>query len=143
MVPLNFKIPRRLKRELQAYAKHNGLSVTAAVRVLLPKALRASRRADQPRTSKETPMTLPAWAELSDVDKGNVLLHLHKRDYEGGEYAEEHYPAKFSDHPTLVGLEPLEACRFAKSMRSDADDLHYEEYGRLYDLALEVEEATR
>ncbi len=82
---------------------------------------------------------LPVWADLTDVDKGNVLLHLHKREYEGGNYAEEHYPARFTDHPALVALDPAAACQFAKSMRRDADRLHHDEYGRLYDLALDAD----
>ncbi len=91
---------------------------------------------------KETPMTtdLPTWADLTDLDKGNVLLHLHKREYEGGSYAEEHYPASFTDHPALVALDSAAACAFAKSMHSDANALHHDEYGRLYDLALDADQ---
>lgn len=82
---------------------------------------------------------LPTWADLTDLDKGNVLLHLHKREYEGGSYAEEHYPARFTDHPALVALDAEAACRFAVAMRPDADALPHDEFGRLYDLALDAD----
>lgn len=87
-----------------------------------------------------TTTTLPAWLNLSDVDKGAVLLHLHKREWEGAQYAIEEYPARFFDHPALTGLEPREACAFAVSMRSFANLLDQTEHARLYDLALDEPE---
>lgn len=84
-----------------------------------------------------TTATLPAWVDLSDVDKGAVLLHLRKREWEGAQYAIEEYPARFFDHPALTGLEPREACAFAVSMRSFTRPLSNEERARLYDLALD------
>jgi hypothetical protein len=52
LVPLNFKIPRSLKTRLQAYADRNHLSVTAAVRLLLPGALDRAERAEQRKESR-------------------------------------------------------------------------------------------
>jgi len=88
--------------------------------------------------------TLPTWAELTDLDKGAALLHLHKRDWEGEEYAEENYPAEYFDHPALVALSPRDACRHAVSVEDDADRagaLRGDEYERLYDLALDADRA--
>jgi hypothetical protein len=85
---------------------------------------------------------LPAWAELTDLDKGAALLHLHKRDWEGEEYAESDYPARYFDHPALTALSPLAACRHAVSVELDADDagaLKMPEYERLYNLALDAD----
>jgi hypothetical protein len=84
---------------------------------------------------------LPTWAEMSDVDKGAALLHLHKRDWEGAEYAVENYPARYFDHPALVALSRSDACRHAVSVEDDAEAagaLRGDEYERLYDLALEA-----
>lgn len=83
-----------------------------------------------------TTTTLPAWTSLSDVDKGAVLLHLHKREWEGAQYAIEEYPARFFNHPALTGLGRREACAFAVSMRDDAESLDEAGHARLYDLAL-------
>ena len=88
--------------------------------------------------------TLPAWAEMTDLDKGAALLHLHKRDWEGPEYAESDYPARYFDHPALTALSPREACRHAVSVEDDAERagaLRDPEYGRLYDLALDADRA--
>ncbi len=88
--------------------------------------------------------SLPTWAEMSDRDKGAALLHLHKRDWEGEEYAASEYPARYFDHPVLTALSPLAACRHAVSVESDAETagaLRGEEYQRLYDLALAADEA--
>ncbi len=82
-----------------------------------------------------TTTTLPAWIHLSDVDKGAVLLHLHKREWEGAQYAIEEYPARFFDHPALTDLERREACAFAVSMRAFANILDQTERTRLYELA--------
>lgn len=83
-----------------------------------------------------TTTTLPAWADLSDVDKGAVLLHLHKREWEGAAYATQHYPAVFFDHPRLTALASRAACRFAVSVEQDTTGLDDDEHQRLYDLAL-------
>jgi len=88
--------------------------------------------------------TLPTWAEMTDLDKGAALLHLHKRDWEGDEYAEENYPAEYFDHPDLAALSPRDACRHAVSVEDDADRagaLKGDEYMRLYDLALDADRA--
>jgi hypothetical protein len=86
----------------------------------------------------ETPV-LPTWDEMTDLDKGAALLHLHKRDWEGPEYAVENYPAEYFDHPALVALSEREACRHAVSVEDAAEQagaLRMPEYERLYDLAL-------
>jgi hypothetical protein len=85
---------------------------------------------------------LPTWAEMTDLDKGAALLHLHKRDWEGEDYAVENYPARYFDHPALTALSPLAACRHAVSVELAADDagaLKMPEYERLYDLALDAD----
>lgn len=89
-------------------------------------------------------VTLPVWAEMTDLDKGAALLHLHKRDWEGAEYAEDNYPARYFDHPALTALSRSEACRHAVSVEGDADlagALGGDEYTRLYELALAADEA--
>lgn len=53
---------------------------------------------------------LPSWPEMSDLDKGAALLHLHKCDSEGAGYAIENYPARYFDDPRLTALSPREAC---------------------------------
>ncbi len=82
---------------------------------------------------------LPSWDEMSDLDKGAALLHLHKRSWEGSEYAESDYPCRYSDHPALTRLSPLEASRHAASL-GDSEHFYYllgeEEHERLYNLAL-------
>jgi hypothetical protein len=85
--------------------------------------------------------SLPAWADLTDLDKGAALLHLHKREWEGDEYAIENYPARYFDHPALTALTPAQACRHAVSVEAAADDADATrgaEYERLYDLALDA-----
>lgn len=79
---------------------------------------------------------LPQWAELSDLDKGCALLYLHKADYEGGDYARVHYPAKFLDNPLLASLPPGGACDYAEVFEEAALELHDAEHARLYDAAL-------
>jgi hypothetical protein len=84
---------------------------------------------------------LPAWAEMSDLDKGAALLHLHKREYEGAEYAVENYPARYFSHPALTALSPEDACRHAASMEEDAGALPFDVHERLYDAALDADRA--
>jgi hypothetical protein len=94
-------------------------------------------------TTTEPPQ-LPAWSELSDLDKGCALMFLHKRDWEGEPYAIENYPARYCDHPALLALSPRDACRHAMSVEDDAElagALRGGEHGRLYDLALEADRA--
>jgi hypothetical protein len=83
--------------------------------------------------------TLPTWQNMSDLDKGAALLHLHKRGREGVGYAVEHYPARYLEDPALTVLDPVSASRHAASMADDADKLTPVEYGRLYDVALDEE----
>jgi hypothetical protein len=91
-----------------------------------------------------TDAELPTWAQMTDLDKGAALLHLHKREWEGADYAIENYPAEYFDHPALLALalSPSQACRHAASVERDADAagaLGGHEYGRLYDLALDAD----
>jgi hypothetical protein len=81
--------------------------------------------------------TLPTWDEMSDVDKGAALLHLHKRDSEGADYAVENYPVVYYDDPRLTALESREACRHAVSVSRDADRISGKEHQRLCNLALD------
>ena len=82
---------------------------------------------------------LPGWDDLSDLDKGAILLHLHYREYEGEAVAEEDYPARIFDHPALVALTPLQASRHAATLGT-AEHMYYRlgdtEFDRLYDAAL-------
>jgi hypothetical protein len=79
---------------------------------------------------------LPTWDELSDLDKGAVLLHLHKRDYEGISYTVENYPARYLDDPRLTTLDGRAASAHAAQFRDLTDKLDVDEYERLYDAAL-------
>jgi hypothetical protein len=88
--------------------------------------------------------SLPAWAEMTDLDKGAALLFLHKRDWEGEDYAMDNYPARYFDHPALTALSRLNASRHAVSVEDDADKagaLRGDEFERLYSLALDADEA--
>lgn len=84
--------------------------------------------------------TLPAWDEMSDVDKGCALLHLWKRDWEGVSYAIREYPCQYLDDPRLVALSSHESCRHAVKIGGSgeavAERLGDDEHQRLYDLAL-------
>lgn len=87
-------------------------------------------------------MTLPTWDEMSDLDKGAALLHVHKRDYEGDEYAVSDYPVAYFDHPDLLALEMDAACdHAAKVGTGPAESLEPDEYVRLYDGALDAKTA--
>jgi hypothetical protein len=79
---------------------------------------------------------LPTWNELSDLDKGAALLHLHKRDYEGASYAVENYPARYLDDPRLTALDSRAASGHAAQFRGEAEALTGTEYERLYNAAL-------
>jgi hypothetical protein len=59
---------------------------------------------------------LPAWGDMSDLDKGAALLHLRKIEVEGREYARENYPAEYLDHPALTALNDGAACDHAVSL---------------------------
>jgi hypothetical protein len=84
---------------------------------------------------------LPAWDELSDLDKGAALLHVWKCHWEhSASYAVEHYPAEYFEHPLLTGLDSRTASRHASVVAGRWDDacerLGDDEVTRLYDLAL-------
>jgi hypothetical protein len=83
---------------------------------------------------------LPAWAEMTDLDKGAALLHVWKRRQEGSAYATEHYPARYLTDPTLVALDRKAASRHAVSVtggyKAIRAQLGKDEYDRLYEQAL-------
>lgn len=98
--------------------------------------------------------SLPAWGELSDVDKGCALQYAAKRDNEGRDYATEEYPARFLDHPVLTALKPGDACAFVDRFGFElwADGWHgtgdnivvsNEDDDRLCKLARDAERARR
>ena len=88
--------------------------------------------------------SLPAWAELSDLDKGAALLFLYERDWKGEDHAIANNPARYFDDPRLTALSPRDACRHAISVEDDADRakaLGPPEFDRLYNNALDADEA--
>jgi hypothetical protein len=95
--------------------------------------------------AEEAPMTatsrLPTWDEMSDLDKGAAILHVHKREAEGDEYAVENYPARYFAHPALLALSEEEASQHAADVVGDSDELFSRlgaaEHDRLYDGALD------
>lgn len=89
---------------------------------------------------------LPAWEELSDLDKGAALLHVWKRHWErSGPYAIANYPACYFDDGLLVGLDSRTASRHASVVCGSWDEvcrrLGDAEVTRLYDLALAADRA--
>lgn len=86
---------------------------------------------------------LPGWDDLSDLDKGAALLHVWKRKWEGGPYAQENYPARYFDHPDLLALDRFYACRHAVQAAGYHDEawdrLGEQEHQRLYNLALDAD----
>jgi len=100
---------------------------------------------------------LPAWDELTDVDKGNALMFVWKCHWEKSySYAREHYPATFRDHPVLRDLPSNVRCQYAKTVcRGDVSYAHQvntcdvvrkrlgdDEFDLLYNLALAAERAA-
>jgi hypothetical protein len=83
---------------------------------------------------------LPAWAEMSDLDRGAALMHVHKRDVEGVSYAAQHYPCRYLDSPALVALSPWDASLHAADVGAAAFDGWGDEESRLYDLAVAEDE---
>ena len=89
-----------------------------------------------------TDSTLPNWEQMTDLDKGAALLHLHKLEMEGTEYATSDYPAEYFDAPALTALDPASASKHAQHLFGDKDAfevLGLAEYDRLYDLALDTD----
>lgn len=82
---------------------------------------------------------LPGWENMSDLDRGAALMHEHKRRREGANYAVEHYPVRYHDHPVLTSLDRQEACLHA-AVVAHRVDLSDDEYFRLYNLALAAKE---
>lgn len=83
---------------------------------------------------------LPAWDDMTDLDRGVALMFVWKAKREGSGYARENYPARYVDHPVLTGLDVSEACRHARQVagtwREAGERLGDDEKQRLYDLAL-------
>lgn len=77
---------------------------------------------------------------MSDLDKGAALLHMWKRQREGGGYAVQNYPCQYIEHPSLAALSRAEACRHAVSMCGSHREIEHKlgdvEHDRLYNLAL-------
>lgn len=82
------------------------------------------------------------WDDLSDLDKGAVLMFMHKVEYEGEDYALENYPVRFIEHPELLEMSQDEANDFALTFEDlleegvPGDDEAGTEFQRLYELAL-------
>lgn len=111
-------------------------------------AIRAAVLAEIDREHAEMMAALPGWDDMSDLDKGAALLHMHKRINEGDDYAIENYPAKFIEDPRLTGLSAEDACAHVARLFPYEDDYEalWEEHGnevtRLYDLALNHERSA-
>ena len=87
---------------------------------------------------------LPAWADMTELDQGAALLHFHKREIEGGEYAVENYPAEYFDHEALLALSQEDASDHAAVVVrefKDGDGWCNSLEMRLYDLALDADRA--
>jgi hypothetical protein len=104
----------------------------------LPETRRIVREATE-REHAEMMATLPDWDDMSDLDKGAALMHIWKRDSEGGDYAIENYPVKYIEDPRLTALDREDACAHAARFEDVSEELQEEnsnEWSRLYDLAL-------
>lgn len=86
---------------------------------------------------------LPAWGDMSDLDKGAALMFLAKLENEGYEYAVENYPATYIEDPRLTALGPEDACAHAARFEDVAEDMDGDEHERLYDLALDHDRGAR
>lgn len=86
-----------------------------------------------------TTSALPTWDQMSDLDKGAALLHIHKVLREGVGYATEHYPCEYLHDPRLTSLDRAEASRHARQLATSTAvaQLSDDEFTRLYDLALD------
>jgi hypothetical protein len=77
---------------------------------------------------------------MSELDRGAALLHLWKRSWEGAGYAVENYPCRYIEHPALVALDFVEACRHAVRVARGWDEINNRigegEVDRLYGRAL-------
>jgi hypothetical protein len=82
---------------------------------------------------------LPKWEDMSDLDKGAALLHLAKVENEGREYAIENYSAKYFEHPALTALDGKAASEHAVTVEDASVREPFEEWERLYDLALDAD----
>jgi hypothetical protein len=65
---------------------------------------------------------------MSDLDKGAALMHVWKRNREGGVYARENYPAEYIEHPDLIGLPRDAACHHATAVAGRNDDARRVEF---------------
>ncbi len=86
---------------------------------------------------------LPAWDDMTDLDRGAALMFVWKAVREGYGYARENYPARYVDHPVLIGLDVSAACRHASQVAGTWAEVNArlgaDEVDRLYDLALNHE----
>lgn len=93
----------------------------------------------------DTATDVPTWEQMSDLDKGAALLHMHKVEREGREYAEAEYPCRYLDNPQLVALDGLAASWHAQRVTvtntAIFERIGDDEYFRLYDLALDADRA--
>lgn len=100
------------------------------------RATRADRRARD---------TLPAWDELSDLDKGVILRYLYRtsppvKGHRGAHFSHRYWRkamvCRFQDDPRLVALEPKDAARYARKVsggqKAITAKLTKTEYGRLF-----------
>lgn len=127
--PLELAALRALDREL------SGGGVTPARIAELLAAVAAARAGEAE--------PLPVWEQMSEVDRGAALMHLHKVDYEGRSYAVENYPARYFDDLRLVALAPVQACAHAAQFERLAEGLLEHEHEHLYNLALAAENDRR
>lgn len=91
---------------------------------------------------------LPAWDEMTDLDKGALVMFAHKCGYEGYEYAAENYPVKYLEDPRLTALDQDDANDHAYEVIEELDGEELEavpadEKQRLYELAAAEEEHRR
>ena len=83
--------------------------------------------------------SVPSWDDLTDHDKGAVIVYLRMREDEGRSYADENYPVCFRDNETLKSLSQHAANRYALlvigTLSHIEKTLGLQETYRLYDLA--------
>lgn len=89
---------------------------------------------------------LPTWDQMTDLDKGALIMFAHKVEYEGYEYAAENYPVNYLEDPRLTALDQDAANDHAYEFIQESKGpslwlIPSDEKERLYDLA--DAEATR
>jgi hypothetical protein len=111
------------------------IAVAASTQILIDHGVTPA----QYRAAVHAANPLPGWDEMSDLDKGAALLHDHKRESEGADYAVENYPCSYIEDPRLTALDGEDASEHAAEVCGGDvfDRLGAGEYRRLYDLALD------